>query len=375
MVLRAHAAEVDDLQLMFHDSKSEIRSSTENIDVVSVSSPRAMQSRCHVLCHSHAIDAAYAGVQELASTTDAGIVAPSPIPDFLKPVVPAQVSPGPCILRSPHTKADATHCTQHCFQTIVATISTSEPLHIHRVLLMPSVKVSRCIACMRHICDGIRSSLQAADALALLQWLGEELGRLPGPQQREALRLPLQVTAKLSSRLAARALRAFLLPPQSAPAASPSVPSVAVEEPAAAGRSPVSRVQSPRSVSALLPGKIILSDCNQNPLPAKRLLQMRTAACNPAQCCQGCSFVRSVQGSSCALRCTSLICSPETKAIRNAANITPAAGADDMFAAPDLTPPSTSTPAAGAFPAAQVHCLAYAPCTSCQCCSHAEQSA
>jgi len=91
--------------------------------------------------------------------------------------------------------------------------------------------------------------MQAAEALSLLQWLGEELGQLPQAQQREALRLPLLLGGKLSSRVVARSLRAFLLPSQSAAAVSPSVPSQAKDEPIAASRSPLSRVQSPRCCS------------------------------------------------------------------------------------------------------------------------------
>ena len=92
---------------------------------------------------------------------------------------------------------------------------------------------------------------QAAEALSLLQWLGEELGQLPQAQQREALRLPLLLGGKLSSRVVARGLRSFLLPSQSAAAVSPSVPSQAMDEPIAPSRSPVSRVQSPRCCSRL----------------------------------------------------------------------------------------------------------------------------
>ena len=88
--------------------------------------------------------------------------------------------------------------------------------------------------------------MQAADALALLQWLGEELARLPRAEQTEALRLPLLLGGKLSSRVAARALRALLLPPQSAPRSAPSSPSSAQDEPAVPNRSAISRVQSPR---------------------------------------------------------------------------------------------------------------------------------
>ena len=90
------------------------------------------------------------------------------------------------------------------------------------------------------------STMQAADALALLQWLGEELAQLPRAKQAEALRLPLLLGGKLSSRVAARALRALLLPPQAAPRSAPSAPSSAQDEPAVPGRSAVSRVQSPR---------------------------------------------------------------------------------------------------------------------------------
>lgn len=89
-------------------------------------------------------------------------------------------------------------------------------------------------------------TMQAADALALLQWLGEELARLPRAEQTEALRLPLLLGGKLSSRVAARALRALLLPPQSAPRSPSSAPSSAQNEPAVPNRSAISRVQSPR---------------------------------------------------------------------------------------------------------------------------------
>ena len=91
--------------------------------------------------------------------------------------------------------------------------------------------------------------MQAAEALSLLQWLGAELQALPQGQRAEALRLPLLLGGKLTSRVAARALRALLLPPQSAAKASPSAPSsISEDEPVSPERSPVSRVQSPRYV-------------------------------------------------------------------------------------------------------------------------------
>ena len=63
--------------------------------------------------------------------------------------------------------------------------------------------------------------VQAAQALALLQWLAAELGQLPQAQQREALQLPLQLGGKLTSRVLARGLRAVLLPAQSPAKAAP----------------------------------------------------------------------------------------------------------------------------------------------------------
>ncbi|CAK0758203.1 hypothetical protein CVIRNUC_002602 [Coccomyxa viridis] len=171
-------------------------------------------------------------LQELASTTDAGVAMPSPVPEFLRPFVPAQ----------------------------------------------------------------------AAEALSLLQWLGAELQALPQGQRAEALRLPLLLGGKLTSRVAARALRALLLPPQSAAAASPSAPSsISQDEPVAPERSPVSRVQSP---------------------------------------------------------------SPETVTIRQAATTTPAGGSEDMFSAPDLAAPSATIPAPPLPSAAQIDRRPSAPSTA-----------
>ncbi len=119
-------------------------------------------------------------------------------------------------------------------------------------------------------CDKVADTqyyMQAAQALALLQWLGAELGQLPQAEQREALRLPLLLGGKLTSRVLARGLRAVLLPPQSPAQTVPSVSSRTEEvEVAPATRSAVSRVQSPR-YAALLPPRRLGQACNR---PARR---------------------------------------------------------------------------------------------------------
>ncbi len=100
--------------------------------------------------------------------------------------------------------------------------------------------------------------VQAAQALALLQWLAAELGQLPQAQQREALQLPLQLGGKLTSRVLARGLRAVLLPAQSPAKAAPSVSFRAEDDVAAPpARSAVSRVQSPRYAGFLPPRPIL----------------------------------------------------------------------------------------------------------------------
>ena len=180
--------------------------------------------------------------------------------------------------------------------------------------------------------------MQAAEALSLLQWLGAELQALPQGQRAEALRLPLLLGGKLTSRVAARALRALLLPPQSAAAASPSAPSsISPDEPVAPERSPVSRVQSPRCViphnTELCCGSVDDATSHHT-----RRSPWRTVS----------AAVKKDPGDAV---CS---CSPETVAIRQAATTTPAAGSEDMFSAPDLAAPSASISAPPLPSAAQV---------------------
>ncbi|CAL8466667.1 g6203 [Coccomyxa elongata] len=87
---------------------------------------------------------------------------------------------------------------------------------------------------------------QAAEAAGLLQWLGAELPQLPDAERVEALRLPILLGAKVSSRIAARALRALLLPPASS-ANGKAQPATA---PAPTTRSTTSRVSSPSPESS-----------------------------------------------------------------------------------------------------------------------------
>lgn len=180
--------------------------------------------------------------------------------------------------------------------------------------------------------------MQAAEALSLLQWLGAELQALPQGQRAEALRLPLLLGGKLTSRVAARALRALLLPPQSAAAASPSAPSsISQDEPVAPERSPVSRVQSPRYVISH-DTELCRGGVNDATLHRTR------SASHAARCLRP---LRRIADFLCS-------CSPETVTIRQAATTTPAGGSEDMFSAPDLAAPSATIPAPPLPSAAQV---------------------
>ena len=182
--------------------------------------------------------------------------------------------------------------------------------------------------------------MQAAEALSLLQWLGAELQALPQGQRAEALRLPLLLGGKLTSRVAARALRSLLLPPQSAAQASPSAPSsISEDEPVAHERSPVSRVQSPRFA---IPHNIELGRDGVNGATLHPFHKPR--------CTVSAAVKRDLGGALCS-------CSPETVAVRQAATTTPAGGSEDMFSAPDLAAPSTSIPAPTLPSAAQVRSI------------------